>query len=89
MSLEFQKETSATALEEHSSQNALSTEAQQLRFAAARNEVPDKATRIDPIPPWKPDPPCNGPFDPFCRPDNPPMPWDPKPKPKHPPKKHG
>ena len=86
MNLEHRKDITSSIDEESTS--ALSKEAQRLQIAAARADVPDR-TRIDPIPPWKPDPPCNWPFDPFCKPEDPPMPWDPKPKPKHPPKRNG
>lgn len=57
------------------------------QFTLAANKAHDRPERgIEPIPPWKPDPPCRWPFDPFCKPDNPPMPWDPKPEPKPGPK---
>ena len=52
---------------------------------AADLSIQDRPPKIEPIPPWKPDPIC-GPFDPFCKPKDPPMPWDP-PQPKPHPKK--
>lgn len=47
--------------------------------------------RIEPIPPWTPDPICRPPFDPWCdKPDPFPKPWPPKPhNPKPPGRKKG
>jgi len=43
-----------------------------------------QGARIEPLPPWKPDPFCWPPIDPICRDDRDPFPWENKPKPKPP-----
>lgn len=43
-----------------------------------------QGARIEPLPPWKPDPFCWPRTDPFCRDDQDPFPWENKPKPKPP-----